>query len=78
MVVDDEPAVVELVSSVLEQEGLAVHRAFSGEEALNIFNSHTVDVVLTDIRMDGISGFELMRRIHVMDDAVKVIINDRL
>lgn len=74
IVVDDEPSVVELVASVLEQEGLTVHRAFSGEEALDIFSSHTIDIVLTDIRMDGISGFELMRRIHAMDNAVKVVI----
>ncbi|MEE9318853.1 MAG: diguanylate cyclase [Granulosicoccus sp.] len=74
IVVDDEPSVVEIVANVLEHSGLTVHRAFSGEEALDIFSSRIIDIVFTDIRMNGISGFELMRRMHMMDDAVKVVV----
>ena len=74
IVVDDEHAVVEVVADVLEQQGIFVHRACSGEKALEIMTSNIVDIVITDICMDGMTGFELMESIHVMDSAVKVIV----
>jgi len=74
LVVDDEPAIVEVVSHVLSEQGFCVHQAVSGERALEVFAEHVVDIVITDIRMDGISGFELMKRVQAMDSAVKVIV----
>ena len=74
LVVDDDAAITDIVGEVLEQHGVTVSKASSGMEALEIFSEHVIDVVLTDIRMDGMSGFELMKRIQLLDPAVKVIV----
>ena len=74
LVVDDDAAITDIVGEVLEQHGMTVSKASSGLEALEIFTEHVIDVVLTDIRMEGMSGFELMKRIQLLDPAVKVIV----
>ena len=74
LVVDDDPAITEIVKEVLEQDGVTVTTASNGNEALEVFTEQVIDVVLTDIRMDGMSGFELMKRIQLLDPAVKVIV----
>jgi len=74
LVVDDESAITDIVGEVLEQQGVTVSKAESGMEALEIFTEQVIDVVLTDIRMEGMSGFELMKRIQLLDPAVKVIV----
>ncbi|MEE9334136.1 MAG: diguanylate cyclase [Granulosicoccaceae bacterium] len=74
LVVDDDHAITEIVQYVLEQHGVTVSTANSGIEALGIFTEQIIDVVLTDIRMDGMSGFELLKRIQLLDPAVKVIV----
>ncbi len=74
LVVDDEEAITNVVGAVLEQAGVRVSTASSGMHALEIFSDEVIDVVITDIRMDGMSGFELLKRIQLLDPAVKVII----
>jgi two-component system alkaline phosphatase synthesis response regulator PhoP len=51
------------VSKTLQRVGYVVHEAANGEEALEMVSSQEYDVVLTDIRMPGIDGVELLRRI---------------
>jgi DNA-binding response OmpR family regulator len=63
LVVDDEGPNRYSVSKTLQRAGYVVEDAASGEEALELINKHDFDVVLTDIRMDGIDGVELLRRI---------------
>ena len=74
LVVDDDPAITEIVKEVLGQHGVTVSTAGNGMQALEIFAEQVIDVVLTDIRMQGMSGFELMKRIKLLDPAVKVIV----
>ena len=50
-----------------------VAEASSGEEAITAIREQPVDIVLMDIRMPGIGGIEAMRRIHRIDDSIKVI-----
>ncbi len=63
LVVDDEGAIRYSVSKTLQRVGYNVSVAASGEEALEMMETKTFDVVLTDIRMPGISGVELLARI---------------
>ncbi|MDX1994939.1 MAG: response regulator transcription factor [bacterium] len=63
LVVDDEGANRYSVSKTLQRVGYVVGEASSGEEALEMMGKQPYDVVLTDIRMPGLDGVELLRRI---------------
>ncbi len=63
LVVDDMPANVKLLEARLTAEYFEVLTAFGGQEALDIVASERVDVVLLDVMMPGMDGFEACRRI---------------
>lgn len=74
LVVDDEETIVTVVRGVLEQSGYTTVAALSAEVALEIFAINRVDMVITDIRMGGMDGFELMRRLKLLDKNLNVIV----
>ncbi|MCE7948353.1 MAG: DNA-binding response regulator [Chloroflexi bacterium CFX4] len=63
LVVDDEGAIRYSISKTLQRVGYQVSSAASGEEALAMLDETLFDVVLTDIRMPGLSGVELLAKI---------------
>ncbi len=63
LVVDDEPDFVILIKKILEKEGYAVKEAYSGRECLACMKKETPDLIILDIMMPGISGWEVCRRI---------------
>jgi two-component system response regulator VicR len=63
MVVDDEPDVVDLVKLVLESDGFDVVTAYSGKEALDKIVQQMPDLVLLDIMMPQMDGWEVYSRI---------------
>ena len=63
LVVDDNPMNVELVADNLEQEGYAVERASSGEEALRKVDAASFDLVLLDVMMPGLTGYQVCERL---------------
>ncbi len=74
LVVDDEGANRYSVSKTLQRVGYVVDEASSGEEALSHVDKQEFDVVLTDIRMQGIDGIELLRRIKdAAPDAIVIL-----
>jgi len=75
LVVDDEPAIVELLTVVLQLNGCACLSASSGVEALLLFSSYRskIDLVLTDVVMPGMNGVELVERIRAVDPTVPII-----
>lgn len=74
LVVDDEGANRYSVSKTLQRVGYVVDEAASGEEALEQITKQEFDVVLTDIRMAGIDGIELLRRIKdASPDAIVIL-----
>ncbi len=64
LVVDDEYAVARGIQYALEQEGYQVTVAGSGEEALAVAAELAPDLVVLDVRMPGIDGFETLRRLR--------------
>jgi two-component system response regulator VicR len=64
MVVDDEPDVVDLVKLVLESDGFNVVTAYSGKEALDKIDREMPDLVLLDIMMPQMDGWEVYSRIR--------------
>lgn len=63
LVVDDEGAIRYSISKTLQRVGYQVSAAASGEEALQMLGEQIFDVVLTDIRMPGLTGVELLMQI---------------
>lgn len=60
IVIDDEYRQVEIIKTILEEEGYEVHTASSGEEGLKLINTLNPDIVLSDLKMSGLSGVELL------------------
>ncbi len=63
LIVDDEPDTLELVKLVLESGGFTTMLAKSGSEALNIIEDSKPDLVLLDIMMPDMDGWEVFRKI---------------
>jgi len=61
--VDDEPEFLIFLDTLLIRNGYEVIQALNGEEALEKMKEQHVDLVLSDVRMPKIDGFELCRRI---------------
>lgn len=72
MVVDDEPAIVRLVKATLQSDGYAILTASRGEEALELLENERPDLIVLDLMMPGIDGFETLRRIR-METQIPVI-----
>lgn len=64
LVVDDQPANIRLLDAILVPRGYEVRTASSGEEALKILAEQDLDLVLLDIVMPGMDGYEVCRRIR--------------
>jgi class 3 adenylate cyclase len=64
LVVDDTPANIKLLGALLESRGYQVSTAVNGEEALAKVVSEKPDLVLLDVMMPGLSGYEVCRRIR--------------
>jgi len=64
LIVDDEHSMREFLSIILQKEGHTVVTASNGSTALEYLASDTFDIVLTDIRMPGISGLDILKQIR--------------
>lgn len=60
LVIDDDPKAVEIISTYLEKAGYTVLRAYGGEEGLQVAQSHQPELIILDLMMPGIGGFEIV------------------
>ena len=74
LVVDDEPEILETISELLNAEGFRVTTAASGEEAAACFAADSFPLVITDMKMPGMDGLELLRKIKAQEEDTEVII----
>jgi len=74
LVIDDEVVIVKLLETFLESQGYQTFRAHSGEEGLNIIENNKIDVVIADIRLDGISGLDVLEKVKADKPDCEVII----
>ena len=65
LVVDDEPAIREVLEGTLEMMGHSVGTAASGVEALALFESESFDLVLSDVMMPDMNGFDLLAELQL-------------
>ncbi|HLE31689.1 MAG TPA: response regulator [Bacteroidota bacterium] len=73
LVVDDEEALRTVLSSELEGEGYQVSTAGDGEEAIKILGSQQFHLILLDIKMPNVDGFEVLKFIKQKQPSTKVI-----
>ncbi len=75
LVVDDDESLRLLYSRELSEEGYDVTVASSGEEALDLVRRERPDVVVLDIRMEGMDGLNVLDEIMKIDKTIPVILN---
>jgi DNA-binding NtrC family response regulator len=75
LIVDDEPDVVANWARLLGRENCSCIRATDGERALTLLESEHPEIVLTDLKMPGVDGMQVLARAHDLDpDAVVIMI----
>ena len=73
LIVDDELIMRESLAGWLERDGHAVQTASSGEDALEMLKESRFDILLVDIKMEGISGLDVLRQVKENDPDVAVV-----
>ncbi len=74
LIVDDEPLQREILKTILDAEGYETRTAGSGDEALKLLNGTSPDVLLTDLKMEGMDGIELMESVPKEPFAPSIVI----
>ncbi|HBB16758.1 MAG TPA: sigma-54-dependent Fis family transcriptional regulator [Syntrophus sp. (in: bacteria)] len=74
LVVDDEEEIRKIMSGILEKEGFNVITAPEGRQAIEKICFNTPDVVLLDVRMPGLNGMEVLKKIKALDDNLPVVL----
>jgi CheY-like chemotaxis protein len=74
LIVDDEQFVRDLLEKVLKRRGHEVTAASDADQALAALESQTFDLLLTDVVMPGMDGFDLLRRVKSAYPDIKVIV----
>ncbi|MCP4745155.1 MAG: response regulator [Desulfobacteraceae bacterium] len=74
IVADDESDVLEVLQKILSKAGYKVSCASRGDEAVELFKKHHADCVITDIRMPGMDGMDVLKTIKSITPNVPVII----
>ena len=74
LVIDDEKNIREGLGTAFELEGYQVRLAANGKEGLDQVAKGDIDLVVTDLRMDGISGEEVLRRVTTQNPGIPVIV----
>jgi DNA-binding NtrC family response regulator len=74
LIVDDEKDILRALEFILSREGYSVSTATSGEEAIELLKKDEYDLVLTDLRMEGMDGLEVLQRTLQMRPSTLVII----
>lgn len=74
LIVDDEPTILRMLTRVLSQLDCRVLTAYDAEAALQILQATSADVIIADIRLPGMDGVELTRRIKASRGETTVLL----
>lgn len=77
LAVDDDPKILKVLLHTLRKEGFEVITAASGEEALEKVGKYLPDLVILDIMMPGMDGFETFQRLKALHDVPVIILSAR-
>lgn len=74
LIVDDDPAVYKLLEKVMHSNDLETTVADSGLAALNLLKNHSYDIILMDVMLGDMEGFEVIKRIRSQGDQTPIMI----
>lgn len=74
LVVDDEPAIRDTLSDLLEDEGFVVARARDGVEALQLLESRVFDLIVTDVKMPRLDGASMARHLRRQGVLIPIVL----
>ncbi len=74
LIVDDDKAMVATLADIIELRGWETLRAYDGQTAVALVEEHRPDVVLMDVRMEGMDGVEAFRRIKRISPRTRVVL----
>ncbi|MEH6943002.1 response regulator transcription factor [Bacillus sp. JJ722] len=73
LVVDDDHEIVNLISIYLKNEGYLIHSASNGQEALDLMERETIDLLILDLMMPVMDGMEVCRRLRDRNSLVPIL-----
>ncbi len=74
LIIDDEPALLDLLGAMLAEQGYEILRADSGRLGLDLYRSANPDLMLIDLLLPDISGFEILKRISAEDEETGLVV----
>ncbi|USL45108.1 response regulator [Priestia megaterium] len=74
LIVDDQYGIRILLTEVLQKEGYTTFQAANGFQAIDITKEQAPDLVLLDMKIPGMDGIEILKRLKQHDETIKVII----
>jgi DNA-binding NtrC family response regulator len=74
LIVEDEDLMRELLSKILEGENYRIYQAPSAEDALRVLQDQPIDLVLTDLRLKGMNGLQLLTEARAHDPEIVVVV----
>ena len=73
LICDDQPDIVNALKIYLTPEGYNLYEAYTGKEAVDIVQNHDIHLILLDIMLPDIDGFEVCRRIRATNKQMGII-----
>jgi DNA-binding response OmpR family regulator len=74
LIVDDDPDIHQLLATALRDENYLIEDEYDGLSALSLLEAKFFDLVITDVRMPGLNGLELLRKIHKIRPGTRVLV----
>lgn len=74
LIVDDQFGIRILLNEVMVREGYETYQAANGVQALEIVQNHAPDLILLDMKIPGMDGIEILKRVKKIDPDIRVII----
>jgi DNA-binding response OmpR family regulator len=74
LIVEDDPILLELICDYFSMTGATVFQAVNGQLAFQIIESNSIDLVLSDVQMPVMNGFELLKKIRANNSSIPFVL----
>ncbi len=74
LIVDDDPDIHQLLATALRNGNYQIESRYNGLDALSLLQARSFDLVITDVRMPGLNGLDLLRKIHEIRPGTRVLV----